>query len=137
MLEWGHGFGIRSFPTLTTHTPSLSDTHWESAWGPLLKYRSHCLPNTAFHSCENLLIKENKSMKRAQLSHFTELDGMQLGLVKITLSQWLKNMNQLKILQQMRSHVILPIIIQWNNNMQLSRLRTEINGRGFGKNINI
>jgi len=132
VLEWGHGSGIRSFPTLTTHTLLLSDTHWESAWGPLLKYRSQCLPNTAFHSCENLLIKENESMKWAQLSHFAQLDGMQLGLVKII--QWV---NGFKILQKMRSHVVLPIMTQWNDYMQLSRLTTEIKGSGFGKNINI
>lgn len=95
---------------MTTHTLSLSDTHWESAWGPLLKYRSHCLPNTAFHSCENLLIKENESMKWAQLSHFAELDGMQLGLVKITLSQWLKNTPTDEITCRLANHYSMKLL---------------------------
>ncbi len=45
--------------------------------------------------------------------------------------------NDLKILQQMRSHAFLPIIIQWNDYVPLLRLTSEIKGSGFGKSLNI
>lgn len=65
-LNNGTCVGVRSWfwhqiisNTDNTHSISV----WHTAWGPLLKYRSHCLPNTAFHSCENLLIKEMGTIK--------------------------------------------------------------------------
>lgn len=64
-------------------------------------------------------------MKWAQLSHFAEFNGMQLELVKIT------RVNDLKILEQMRSHAFLPIIIQRNYYVPLSRLTSEIKRQWF------